>query len=189
MALEAIMAIQAAVRPMRGSDTEDPRIGGPSANETIRAMTELLREGRPAMVVNGVAVAAVTVGVSVEATVRPMSLHAGLRSAVYVALLVVLAACVVRAVALMISASRRLMDELGELRRQIGAPIDPGVPWTPVKTLVPTSPALRQKRMEAVLAAAHYRNARIHQALGWAAMAVICFFAWTLVPLIMAGRM
>ncbi|MGE5291431.1 MAG: hypothetical protein ACM3ML_30360 [Micromonosporaceae bacterium] len=151
-------------------------------------MTELLRAARPAMVVSGVAVAAVTVGVAVEEVVRPMSLHAGLGSAVYAGLLAALAASVIRVVSLMISAGRPLMDELGELRRQTGAPVDPRAPWTPVRTLIPTSRAVREKRLQAVLSAARFRNARIHQALGWAAIAVICFFAWTLVSLIMAGR-
>lgn len=187
-ALEAIMVVQTAARPMRGSDTEDPRVDGPSPDDTLRAMTELLREARPAMVVSGVAVAAVTVGVAVEEAVLPMRLHAGLGSVVYAGLFAALAACVIRAVGLMISASRPLVDELGEMRRQMGAPVDPRVPWTPVRTLVPASPGMCHKRMQAVLSAAHYRNARIHQALGWSAIAVICFFAWTLVSLIIAGR-
>jgi hypothetical protein len=186
--LEAIMAVQTAVRQIRGSDRGGPRIDGPSADDTLRAMIELLKEARPAMVVSGVAIAAVTAGVAVEEAVLPASVHGGVGAVLYVGFLAALVACVVRVVGLMISASGRLMNELGELRRQTGAPVDPRVPWTPVRNLGVVSPALRRKRMEAVISAAHFRNLRVHQALGWAATSVICFFAWTLVSLIMTGR-
>jgi hypothetical protein len=182
------MVVQTAVRQMRGRGTDDPRVDGPSTDETLRAMTELLREARPAMVVSGVAVAAVTAGVAVEEVILPTYVHGGVGAVLYVGFLGALVACVVRVVSLMISASRRLMDELGELRRQTGAPVDPRVPWTPVRNVSTSSPLLRRRRMEAVISAAHFRNLRVHQALGWAAISVICFFAWTLVSLIMTGR-
>jgi hypothetical protein len=126
--------------------------------------------------------------VAVEEMVLPTHLHGGVGNVIYISLLAGLVACVVRVVTLMISASRPLMDELGELRRQTGAPVDPRVPWTPVRNVINISVALRRRRMEAVISAAHFRNLRVNQALGWAAITVICFFAWTIISLIIAGR-
>jgi hypothetical protein len=182
------MVVQTAVRQMRGRDTDEPRTGGPSTDDTLRALIELLREARPAMVVSGVAVAAVIAGVAVEEVVLPASVHGGVGAVLYIGLLAALVGCVLRVVSLMFGANRRLIDELGELRRQTGAPVDPTVPWTPVRNVSILSPLLRRKRIEAVISAARFRNFRVHQALGWAALSVICFFAWTLVSLIIAGR-
>jgi hypothetical protein len=180
--------IKTAAGPMRGSDTDGPMTDGQSAGDTLGAMAELLRDSRPALVVSGAATSAVIVGVAVEEAVLPMNLHAGAGSVVCAAMFAVLVVSVIRTVSLMITASRPLLDELGELRRLSGAQIDPRAPWTPVRRPTAMSPVLWRERVQAVLAAAHFRSLRVHLALGWAAVAVISFFAWTLATLIVAGR-
>jgi len=184
----AMIAIRAAVEPMRGSDTDGSMIDGPTADDTLDATAELLSDARPALVVSGVVISAVIIGVAVEEVVLPMNLHAGARSVVCAAMFAVLVVSVIRTVSLMITAGRQLTDELGELRRLIGAPVDPRAPWTQVRRQAPISTALWRERAQAVLAAARVRKLRAYLALGWAATAVICFAAWTLVPLILAGR-
>jgi hypothetical protein len=187
-ALEAIMTVATAVRPFRvGSSLEIMSDRSP-ADETLREMAELLRDARPGMLVSGITVAAVTVGAAVEVATVPINLHAGAGTAVCLGLLVVLALCVITTAVLMACSGRPLMDQLGELRRETGAPVDPTVPWTPVRTLPLPSAAAVRKRAEQVLAAAHFRNARLHLAMGWSTVAMIGFCAWSLALLITAGR-
>ncbi|HUK69332.1 MAG TPA: hypothetical protein VLW50_11365 [Streptosporangiaceae bacterium] len=183
------MTIGTAVRPMRVSETGGPMIERqPSDDETLRELAELLRDARPGMLVCGVTVAALTVGVAVEEAALPVKLHPGVGTVLCLGLLAVLALSLVRTAVLMISAGRPLMDELGELRRQTGAPVDPTVPWTPVRTLHVVSKTTASDRARAVLAAAYFRNTRIQLALTWATVAIICFCAWTLMLLVLAGR-
>ena len=42
------------------------------------------------------------------------------------------------------------------------------------------------EHVRAVLAAAHFRGVRIHQALTWASITVACFFVWTVAVLAIA---
>jgi hypothetical protein len=187
-ALEAIMTLATAVRPFRNGRSFQTMDDRSAAGETLREMAELLRDARPSMLVSGITVAAVTVGVAVEAIAVPINLHAGVGTVICLGLLAVLVLSVIRTAALMLLAGRPLMDQLGELRRQTGAPVDPTVPWTPVRILPLASPMAVWDRAQHVLAAAHFRNARIHLALGWATVAMIGFCAWSLALLITAGR-
>jgi hypothetical protein len=186
--VEAIMTLATAVRPFRAGDSHETMIDRSSVDETLREMAELLRDARPGMLVSGVTVAAVTVGVAVEAVAVPVNLHAGIGTVVCLGLFAVLALSVIRTTTLMIVAGRPLLDQLGELRRQTGAPVDPTVPWTPVRRLPLPSRTTVLDCAQRVLAAAHFRNARIHLALGWAIITMISFCAWTLAVLILAGR-
>lgn len=179
------MAMGTAVWPVYG-ETDRAMIDRP--DDALREMAELLRDTRPGMLVSGITVAAVTVGTAIEEMVLPMNLHAGAGTFLGLALLGILAVSVIRTAVLMIVAGRPLMDELGELRRRTGAPVDPTVPWTPVRRMPTANPTPGWERARAVLAAAHFRNARIHLALTWATVAIISFSAWTLVQLFLAGR-
>ena len=182
------MTLATAVRPFRiGSSFEIMSDRSP-ADETLREVAELLRDARPGMWVSRITVAAVTVGVAVETAAVPINLHAGVGTVLCLGLLAVLALCVLRTAILMVGSGRPLMDQLGELRRQTGAPVDPTVPWTPVRALPLASATAVQKRLEHVLATAHFRNERMHQALGWSTVAMIGFCAWSLALLISAGR-
>jgi len=186
-AVEAIMAIETSVNRIGGLG--ESMLNGSPADEALREIAELLRDARPGMLVSGFTVAAVTVGVAVEEAVLPMNLHAGAGTALCLGLLAVLALSVIRTAVLMISADRPLLDELGELRREIGAAVDPNVPWRTTRTRIAISQAPGWDRVRAMLAAAHFRSIRTHMALTWATFAIICFSAWTLVALIVAGRL
>ena len=190
--VEAIMTIGTGSGLLSTSETERSMIERPSAGDapedTLREMAEMLRDARPGMLVSGITVAAVTVGVAVETVAVPVKLHAGVGTVIYLGLLAVVALCVIRTAILMIVAGRPLMDQLGELRRLTGAPVDPKVPWTPMRRLPVMSPRAVGERAQAVLAAAHFRNSRIHLALTWATFAIVCFCAWSLALLILAGR-
>jgi hypothetical protein len=156
---------------------------------TLREITEPLRDARRGMLVSGVIVAGVTAGGVVETVAVPVNLHAGAGTVICFGLLAVLELSVLRTVALMVGSGRPLMDEIGELRRQTGAPVYPAVPWTPSRTWLPPSPADVHRAQAVVLRAAHVRNARVHLALRWAIAAMISFCAWSLTLLITAGRL
>jgi len=149
-----------------------------------RDMQELLRDGRTGMLVCGTTMAAVTVGFALEEPLTRSALHAGAASAVCAVMLIVLAVSMIRTAILMIAAGWPLVDELGELRRRTGAPVDPTAPWTSSGGSAGPFPMSGWEHMRAVLAAAHFRSVRIHQALTWASITVACFFAWTVAVLV-----
>src|SRR6266566_1685357 len=187
-ASEAIMTLATAVRPFRLGNSPETVDDRSPAGETLREMNELLRDTRPSVRMSRAIVVAVTVGAAVEAAAVPINLHAGVGTVVCLGLLAALALSVIRTTALMALAGRPLMNQLGELRRQTGAPVDPTVPWTPVRILPLASPAAVRDRAQRALAAAHFRSERLHLALGWATVAMIGFCAWSLALLITAGR-
>ena len=161
-------------------DGDDGRSSPATAH---RDMQELLRDGRTGMLVCGTTMAAVTVGFALEEPLTRSALHAGAASAVCVVLLIGLAVSMIRTVILMIAAGSPLVDELGELRRRTGAPVDPSAPWTSSGGSAGPFPMSGWEHTRAVLAAAHYRSVRMHQALTWASITVACFFAWTVAAL------
>lgn len=182
------MTTQTVLRPYRVSEDLDGAMidRPPAADDVLREMTELLRDARPGMLVSGFTVPAVTVGVAIEEALLSTNLHTGFGSVLSVGLLAVLALTVIRTAILTLLAGRLMLDQLGELRREIGAPVDPTVPWTPMRNLTAVSEAPGWDRMRAIVAAAHYYSFRSHQALTWATLAIICFFIWTLVTVVVA---
>ena len=169
----------------RPSPTEDAG-ERPSPTAAYRDMRELLRDGRTGMLVCGTTIAAVTVGFALEGPQTRSALHAGAASVACVVLLIALAISMIRTVSLMISAGAPLVDELGELRRRTGAPVDPTAPWTSAGGSAGPFPVSGWEHVRAVLAAAHFRSVRIHQALTWASITVACFFVWTVAVLAIA---
>lgn len=162
--------------------------GGPgprsSPASADRDMRELLRDGRTGMLVSGTTIAAVTLGLALEEPLLPRALHAGAASAVCGVLLIALTVSMARTAMLMIAAGWPLVDELGELRRRTGAPVDPSAPWTSAGLSAGPFPVSGWEHLRAVLAAAHLRSVRVHQAMTWASIAVACFFAWTVAVLV-----
>ena len=160
--------------------------GHPSPTTAHRDMHELLRDGRTGMLVCGTTIAAVSVGFALEGQQIRSALQAGPASGVCVVLLIALTVSMVRTIILMIAAGWPLVDELGELRRRTGAPVDPTAPWTSSGGSAGPFPESGWEHVRAVLAAAHLRSIRIHQALTWAGITVGCFFAWTVAVLVIA---
>ena len=156
-----------------------------SRSEALADMGELLHDGRAGMLVCGVTIAAVTLGFALEEPQLARALHAG-AAVVCVVLLIALAASVVRTATLMIAAGSPLVDELGELRRRTGAPVDLSAPWIAAGGSAGPFPASGWEHVRVVLAAAHVRSVRIHRALIWASISAGCFFVWTLAVLALA---
>lgn len=165
--------------------SSDRETAGPSTpGGANRDMRELLRDGRTGMLVCGATIAAVTLGFAVEGPLLRNALHAGAASVVCVVPLLALAVSMVRTAILMLAAAGPLVDELGELRRRTGAPVDPTAPWTSAGGSAGPFPVSGWEHLRVVLAAAHFRSVRIHQAMTWAIISVACFFAWTVAVLV-----
>lgn len=167
-----------------GGRTPPPESGHRAPAAASRDMRELLRDGRTGILVCGTTLAAVTLGFALEEREARSALHVGAVSAVCVVLLIALAVSMIRTAVLMIAAGSPLVDELGELRRRTGAPVDPSAPWTSSSGSAGPFPASGWDHVRAVLAAAHFRSVRLHQALMWAGITVACFFAWTIAVLV-----
>ncbi|MBO0817133.1 MAG: hypothetical protein J2P30_18560 [Actinobacteria bacterium] len=159
--------------------------GGPSSpREAHREMRELLRDGRMGMLVCGIVIAGVTAGFALEEPLLETAMRTAPASVVCVVLLIALAVSMARTASLVIVAGVPLVDEMGELRRRTGSPVDPTAPWTQSGGSAGPFPGSGWDHVRAVLAAAHVRSVRIHQAVTWAMVTVGCFFAWTVAVLV-----
>jgi hypothetical protein len=185
------MTLAAAGRPFRIGSVHETMTDYAS-DGSLREMAGLIRAERAELrrgarfgtLFSRTTVAAIPVAVAVEALAMRGSLHMGIGTMVYLGLLVVLGLGVLRTATLMIQAERRLKDQFGELRHLTGAPVDPNVPWTPVRSL-PGSPTTDIRDCSrAVLATAGFRNERIHLAVRWATFTLICFCAMSLLVLV-----
>ena len=78
-----------------------------------------------------------------------------------------------------VRARRTMLAALGAVRAGTGAPLDPGVPWTPVGLGSGVAPGVRDIELRRLLGAA-YRCAELSwQAVVWGAVTAMGFLLWT----------
>jgi hypothetical protein len=111
----------------RLDDDHDLPDRGP-AQEVIGEMAGLLRDTRGSMLLGGRVLAAITVGIGVEAAFSSV-LRPGVAGIACMIMLGVLIGCWFRAGVLLLLAGRPVLDQLNEHRWRTGAPVDPRVRW------------------------------------------------------------
>ena len=156
----------------------EARDRGPAQN-VIAEMAGLLRDTRGSMVLGGSVLCALTIGIALEAAFSPSVLRHGLAGVVSVSLLGCVILCWLRAVALLLLASRPVLDQLNEHRWRTGAPLDPRVWWLSMPSVEDSEAAWNWTRVNLMLGAARIRRERLHRADTWAIITVACFLAWT----------
>ncbi|TQM69514.1 hypothetical protein FHX41_3209 [Actinomadura hallensis] len=82
---------------------------------------------------------------------------------------------------------RTLVAVLAEVRGRTGAPIDPGVPWTPFASAVALDDRVRDVELRRLLSAAHRCGELAWQAVAWAAATSVLFLFWTLAAAMAGG--
>ncbi|MFI0356447.1 hypothetical protein [Actinomadura sp. 9N407] len=83
------------------------------------------------------------------------------------------------AASLAVRARRTMVSALGAVRAGTGAPLDPGVPWTPFGLSADVEPRVRDAELRRLLGAA-YRCAELSwQAVVWAVGTGGAFLLWT----------
>ena len=101
---------------------------GPAQNQ-IAEMAVLLSNTRGSTILGGSVLSALTIGIAIEAAFSPSVLRPGLAGVVSVSLLGCVIMCWLRAAALLLLASRPVLDQLNDHRWRTGAPLDPRVRW------------------------------------------------------------
>ena len=156
------------------ADSEAPG-RGPAQNQ-IAEMAVLLSNTRGSMILGGSVLAALTIGIAVEAAFSPSVLRPGLAGVLCVSLLGCVVVCWLRAAALLLLANRPVLDQLNDHRWRTGAPLDPRVRWLST----PGADAVWSwARVNMMLSAARVRRERIHRAGTWTFITVACFLLWT----------
>jgi len=157
-----------------GSEAPDR---GPAQNQ-IAEMAVLLSNTRGSTILGGSVLAALTIGIAVEAAFSPSVLRPGPAGVLSVSLLSCVIVCWLRAAALMLLAGRPVLEQLNDHRWRTGAPLDPRVRW--LSTPGADGDAVWSwARVNMMLSAARVRRERIHRAGTWTFITVACFLLWT----------
>jgi hypothetical protein len=154
------------------------------AQDVIAEMARLLRNTRGSMVLGGSVLAALTMGIALEAGLSPSVLHPGLSGVAGVSLLGCVILCWLRAAALLLLASRPVLDQLNEHRWRTGAPLDPRVRWLAMPSVEDSEVTWNWTQVNLMLGAARIRQERLHLADTWTFITVACFLAWTVAVLL-----
>jgi hypothetical protein len=160
-----------------GTDREAPD-RGPTQNQ-IAEMAVLLGNTRGSMILGGSVLSALIIGIAVEAAFSPSVLRPGLASVLTVSLLGCVIVCWLRATALLLLASRPVLDQLNDHRWRTGAPLDPRVRWLSTPSVGDGEAAWSWAHVNMMLGAARVRRERIQLADTWTFITVACFLLWT----------
>ena len=159
-----------------GADREAPD-RGPAQNQ-VAEMAVLLSNTRGSTILGGSVLAALTIGIAVEAAFSPSVLRPGPAGVLSVSLLGCVIVCWLRAVALLLLAGRPVLDQLNDIRWHTGAPLYPRVRW--LSTPAADGDAVWSwARVNMMLGAARVRRERIHRADTWTVATAACFLLWT----------
>ncbi|WP_131741578.1 hypothetical protein [Actinomadura roseirufa] len=80
-----------------------------------------------------------------------------------------------------------LVAALREVRDRTGAPVDPGVPWTPFGSSATLDPGVRDAELRRLLSAAHRCGELSWRAVVWAVTAGVLFLFWTMAAAVAGG--
>src|SRR5437667_9711178 len=158
---------------------------GPTQNQ-IAEMAVLLGNTRGGIILGGSVLSALTIGIAVEAAFSPSVLRPGLTGVLTVSLLGCVILCWLRATALLLLASRAVLDQLNDHRWRTGAPLDPRVRWLSTPTVEDTEAAWSWAHVNLMLGAARVRRERIQRSETWTFITVACFLLWTATVLLAA---
>jgi hypothetical protein len=160
-----------------GTDREAPD-RGPTQNQ-IAEMAVLLGNTRGSMILGGSVLSALIIGIAVEAAFSPSVLRPALAGVLTVSLLGCVIVCWLRATALLLLASRPVLDQLNDHRWRTGAPLDPRVRWLSTPSVGDGEAAWSWAQVDMMLGAARVRRERIQLADTWTFITVACFLLWT----------
>ena len=154
------------------------------AQDVVAEMATMLRDTRGGMLLGGSVLSALTIGIALEAALSPSVLRVGLAGAASVSLLGCVILCWLRAAALLLLASRPVLDQLDQHRWRTGAPVDPRVRWLTMPSVEDSEVAWTWTQVNLMLGAARIRRQRLHLADTWTFITVAFFLAWTVAVLL-----
>jgi hypothetical protein len=147
----------------------------------ITELAALLRDTRVNLAISAGTLAAITIGLALEAAFSARALRPGAIGIVNGALLCGLLVCWLRAVLLLATAGRPVVNALSELRWRTGAPVDPRPTWL---TLPPPPAGTNPEewtwvRAHLLVGAARLSRYRLQRADTWTYVTAAGFLVWT----------
>jgi hypothetical protein len=161
------------------SEDERARPDADSGRNAIAEMAGLLRDTSTSMLTAGGILSAITLGIALEVSLSGRVLRPGPAGIACGFLLCVMLCCWLRAVSLLASAGRPVLNALSELRWRTGAPLDPRPRWLTVPPADATPEEWSVMRAHMLLAAARHGRQRAHYLVTWALLTAACFAVWT----------
>jgi hypothetical protein len=150
--------------------------------EAIGVITELaalLRDTRFNLSVSAGTLGAVTIGVALEAAFSARALRPGALGLVNFALLCGLLVCWLRAVLLLVTSGRPVVNALSELRWRTGAPVDTRAPWLTLPPVGTNPEEWTWVRAHLLVGAARLMRYRLQRADTWTYVTAGAFLVWT----------
>jgi hypothetical protein len=150
----------------------------------ISEMAGLLRDTRGNLLIGAGTLGAVTIGLALEAAFSARALRPGVIGVFNVVLLCGLLGCWLRAVLLLATAGRPVVNALSELRWRTGAPVDPRPRWLMLPPLGSDPEEWTWIRAHLLLGAARLARYRLQRADTWTYVTAAGFLVWTAVILL-----
>ena len=145
----------------------------------ITELAALLRDTRVNLSISAGTLAAITIGVALEAAFSARALRPGALGIVNFALLCGLLACWLRAVLLLATSGRPVVNALSELRWRTGAPVDPRPPWLSLPPVGTNPEEWTWIRAHLLVGAARLSRYRLQRADTWTYVTAGAFLVWT----------
>jgi len=154
----------------------------PEQREAMGVITELaalLRDARVNLAISAGTLGAITIGLALEAAFSPVALRADALGLVNGALLFGLLVCWLRAMLLLATAGRPVIDALSELRWRTGAPIDPRARWLSLPPVGSNPEEWTWVRAHLLVGAARLSRYRLQRADTWTYLTAGGFLVWS----------
>jgi hypothetical protein len=145
----------------------------------ITELAALLRDTRVNLSISAGTLAAITIGVALEAAFSGRALPPGALGIVNFALLCGLLACWLRAVLLLATSGRPVVNALSELRWRTGAPLDTRAPWLTLPPVGTNPQEWTWIRAHLLVGAARLTRYRLQRADTWTYVTAGAFLVWT----------
>lgn len=151
------------------------------AQELIGDMAGLLNNTRPTMFLDGGILAALTVGIALEAALAPSPVGHGAFGVVGGVALAGVIICWLKALATLVLAARPVLGIVSDHRWKAGAPLDPRARWLNLPKINATPEEWTWVRAHLLVGAARIRMQRIQGALTWVLITTAFFLTWTVI--------
>ena len=145
----------------------------------IAELAALLRDTRVNLSISAGTLASITIGIALEAAFSVRALRPGALGIVNFALLFGLLACWLRALLLLVTSGRPVVNALSELRWRTGAPVDTRAPWLTLPPVGTNPEEWTWVRAHLLVGAARLMRYRLQRADTWTYVTAGAFLVWT----------
>ena len=153
--------------------------GQTEALGVITELAALLHDARVNLAISAGTLGAITIGLALEAAFSARALPPGALGIVHAALLCGLLACWLRAVLLLATAGRPVVNALSELRWRTGAPVDPRPLWLTLPPVGSNPEEWTWIRAHLLVGAARLSRYRLQRADTWTYVTAGGFLVWS----------